>query len=231
MTAVAAGLGAAQASSASQLAGAGAAGIDIVGNSISNIGSWWHSRQLNKKARSDWRKSLLRGPNYWRRGLVRAGINPLYVFGSGSFPGTALSLQGQAPAARHAGTAAQSARAAALMGQEERLLAAQENRAAAETEALKGRIARSLAEAEYWLSDDGKQTAKEGARREAMGLNSFHGALLSAIFSAVEKEGGGAGAKSAEFESLRKWFFGEGEYSENAPYDIFGPPKGKEKKE
>lgn len=206
-------------------------GTQALGESISNVGSWWHARQLNKKARSDWRKSLQRGPSYWRQGLERAGINPIYVFGSGSFPGTAMSLQGQTPAARGGSGAnfAQNARAASLMDQERRTLQAQEGLANANAAARVGEIAEADAIAQYFGTPEGMETAKEGARRRAMGLNTFQGAMLSAIFSFLEKEGGGARGKSAELDSLRDWFYGEGGYKGKAPYDIFSGPE-KERK-
>lgn len=61
---------------------------------INNVVGFQTQRFFNRKARSDWRKSLQRGPTYWAEGLRRAGINPLYALSKGPGPGS-LTLQGR----------------------------------------------------------------------------------------------------------------------------------------
>lgn len=99
------------------LGGAVSSGNEMFSAAAGQLASMYEARRFNKKARSDWRKSLQRGPTYWRQGLERAGINPIYALGGGSFPGTNLSIQGQTTAGGRpaGGSFAASARAMELM--------------------------------------------------------------------------------------------------------------------
>ncbi len=46
-----------------------------------SIGEGLFSAWSQRKSRSDWRKSLLRGPTYMMEGLRRAGLNPILAAG------------------------------------------------------------------------------------------------------------------------------------------------------
>lgn len=63
-----------------EIIGAGIGGIHDTSNAI---GQGLFSAWSQAKSRSDWRKSLQRGPTYAVQGLRRAGINPLYAYGKG----------------------------------------------------------------------------------------------------------------------------------------------------
>lgn len=68
----------------------GAAGQmgQIESSAAGNIAQIFEARRFDRKSWERYKKSLQRGPSWWREGLRRAGINPLYAISRGSGPGT-----------------------------------------------------------------------------------------------------------------------------------------------
>ncbi len=91
--------------------GAGVGGGFDIG---AQLGQGLYSAWANRKARSDWRKSLQRGPTYAVQGLRAAGINPLYAFGKGYNTGQ-FSQQAASPAGRGGASVETGARAGQLI--------------------------------------------------------------------------------------------------------------------
>lgn len=72
---------------------------------INNVVGFQTSKYFNKKARSDWRKSLLRGPSYMMEGLRRAGLNPILAVSGGGTLGKVSPFQVQGAAQMRQGAA------------------------------------------------------------------------------------------------------------------------------
>ena len=159
--------------------GAAVGGIHDTSN---EMGRGMFSAWAQAKARSDWRKSLQRGPTYAVQGLRKAGINPLFAVRSGAMGTRPFSAMAAMPTSgRGASGALAGAQAGKMIEEQRRLMYYQVGKAIAdmghaENVKILSDVERERAHA-LWQKDK-KIWSAHGARlrrtqleREALGLS------------------------------------------------------------
>ena len=178
------GIGAGSASSSSASTGGGA--LAGAGSLLGDVWMPFVNWAANRKARSNWRKSLQRGPSYWKQGMERAGINPLYALSKGGGPGN-LFMSGPAPSSGQGmgERAVHSAQAGAMMRQSMKWTIDRMRAEARHAENIAIMSDRDRQRADrYWELDRGLLAGEEGPwmRRAAM-----YGPPAAAVVNAASR--------------------------------------------